>query len=124
MHPDDSLQHYGAAAAEATTALAELVRRTQEPVWRLCSVLGSAGEVEDLVQETYLRAFSSIGSYRGDAPVQLWLFTIARRVCADHVRRRQRQRRILDRVKQHTRDRFAPGPDVVDDLFDQPRRPP
>ena len=37
-------------------AVAELVRRTQPDVWRLCVALGSRGEEEDLVQETYLRA--------------------------------------------------------------------
>jgi RNA polymerase sigma-70 factor (ECF subfamily) len=30
--------------------------------------------------------------------VRLWLLSIARRACADHVRRRQRQRRLVDRL--------------------------
>lgn len=79
-------------------AVTELVRRTQPIVWRLCTALGSAGEVEDLVQETYLRALRGAPTYRGEAPVQTWLLGVARHVCADHVRRRQRQRRLLDRV--------------------------
>ena len=65
---------------------------------RLCAVLGSRGELDDLVQETYLRAFRSLDSYRGDAPVQAWILSIGRHVCADHVRRRSRQRRLLDRI--------------------------
>ena len=84
-------------------AVAELVRRTQASVWQLCSILGSPGEEEDLVQETYLRAFGALPSYAGDAPVLAWLLSIARRVCADHVRRRQRQRRVLDRVRRLVR---------------------
>lgn len=36
--------------------------------------------------------------YRGDAPVLAWLLAIARRTCADHVRRTQRNRRIVDRI--------------------------
>jgi RNA polymerase sigma-70 factor (ECF subfamily) len=80
-------------------AVAELVRRTQPDVWRLCTALGSPGEVEDLVQETYLRALGAIGRYRGDAPVRAWLLSIARNVCADHVRRRERQRRLLERMR-------------------------
>lgn len=78
-------------------ALGELVRRSQADVWRLCSMLGS-GDEEDLVQETYLRALRSLDRYRGDAPVLPWLLAIARNVCADQVRTRQRQRRILRRV--------------------------
>ena len=67
-------------------------------MWQVCAALGSDGEVEDLVQETYLRALRSLPRFRGDAPVRLWLLSIARRTCADHVRRRQRQRRLLDRL--------------------------
>ena len=81
-----------------TCAVAELVRQTQPAVWQVCASLGSAGEVEDLVQETYLRALRALPRYRGEAPVRVWLLSIARRMCADHVRRRQRQRRLLDRL--------------------------
>ncbi len=119
--PVDPLQLCAEAAVEGdAVALAELVRRTQPAVWRLCTVLGSAGEEEDLVQETYVRAFSSISRYRGDAPVQIWLLSIARRVCADHVRRRQRQRqrRLLDRITAHTHELIVPAHEVADDLLE------
>jgi RNA polymerase sigma-70 factor, ECF subfamily len=97
--PDDSLRRYAAAAAEGdNVAVAELIRQTETAVWQVCTVLGSAGETEDLVQERYLRALRALPRFRGDAPVRLWLLSIARRTCADHVRRRQRQRRLLDRL--------------------------
>ena len=97
--PDDPLRAYAAAAAEGdNVAVAELVRRTERAVWQLCAVLGSDGEIEDLVQETYLRALRALPRFRGEAPVRLWLLSIARRTCADHVRRRQRQRRLVDRL--------------------------
>jgi RNA polymerase sigma-70 factor, ECF subfamily len=97
---DDDLRPLFDAAREGDDhAVRELVRRTQPAVWRLCTSLGSPGEVDDLVQETYLRAFRSLGSYRGDAPVRAWLLSIGRHVCADHVRHRTRQRRLLDRIK-------------------------
>jgi len=91
-------------------AVRELVRRTQPAVWRLCTALGSPGEEDDLVQETYLRAFRSLPSYRGDAPVQAWLLSIGRHVCADHVRRRTRQRRLIDKI---TRTRTVEQPPVA-----------
>ena len=99
-------------------AVAELVRRTQPDVWRLCVALGSTGEEQDLVQETYLRALRSLGSYRGDAPVRAWLLSIARNVCADHVRRRERQRRLIDRVRPHPMDAVSPAHVAIDDLLD------
>lgn len=67
-------------------------------MWRLCALLGSSGNEEDLVQETYLRAMRSLATFRGDAPVQAWLLSIARNVCADDVRRRSRQRRLVQRL--------------------------
>ncbi len=90
-------------------AVRDLVQRTQPVVWRLCSALGSAGEEDDLVQETYLRALRSADRYRGEAPVQAWLLAIARNVCADHVRRRQRQRRLAERLT-----RLAPAATSTD----------
>lgn len=100
-------------------ALGELIRLTQPAVWGVCRALGSPGDEEDLVQETYLRATQALAGYRGEAPVRLWLVAIARRVCADHVRRRQRQRRLADRLRQHATERVVCGPSTVDDLVEQ-----
>jgi RNA polymerase sigma-70 factor (ECF subfamily) len=98
-------------------ALAELVRQTQPVVWQVCTALGSAGEVEDLVQETYLRAVRSLDSFRGDAPVRAWLLSIARRVCADHVRRRQRGRRLAERLALDVPDPSVQASEHLDDLL-------
>lgn len=118
MAGTEGLDALVAAAREGDdTAVAELVRRSQRAVWKLCNALGSRGEVDDLVQETYLRAFAAIGSFRGDAPFMAWLLTIARRVCADHVRRRQRERRIADAVRATTTSDRAPGPEHTEALL-------
>ncbi len=99
MPSHDPLAPLLAAALEGDdVAVAELVRATQPAVSSLCTMLGSAGEHDDLVQETYLRALRALPGYRSEAPVQVWLLSIARRVCADHVRRRQRQRRLAGRL--------------------------
>jgi RNA polymerase sigma-70 factor (ECF subfamily) len=116
---DDPLRPYVEAALEGDdAAVGELVRLTQPAVWQVCAALGSDGEVEDLVQETYLRALGALPRYRAEAPVRVWLLAIARRVCADHVRRRQRRRRVLDRVRRHATALDVPAPEVVDDLLD------
>jgi RNA polymerase sigma-70 factor, ECF subfamily len=99
-----------AAREGDNVAVRELVRRTQPSIWRLCNVLGSAGEEEDLVQETYLRAFRCLASFRGESPINAWLLSIARRVCADHVRNRVRQRRVLGVLSQATEDEWTPAP--------------
>ncbi|MGB8861627.1 MAG: sigma-70 family RNA polymerase sigma factor [Ilumatobacteraceae bacterium] len=120
MRSSDPLRSLFDAAREGDDrAVRELVTRTQPTVWRLCSVLGSLGEEEDLVQETYLRALRSAGSYRGEAPVQSWLLSIARHVCADHVRRRTRQRRLIERISRNTVSDAAPASESVDHLMTQ-----
>jgi RNA polymerase sigma-70 factor (ECF subfamily) len=114
----DPLRAYVDAALEGDdVAVAELVRRTQPAVWQVCLALGTPGEVEDLVQDTYLRALGGLARYRGEAPVQVWLLSIARRVCADHVRRRQRRRRLVQQIRRHTTEPCVAPAEVVDDLL-------
>jgi RNA polymerase sigma-70 factor (ECF subfamily) len=117
---DADLRRLAEAAAHGDdVALGELVRRTQPLVWRTCTLLGSAGEEEDLVQETYLRAMRSLRTYRGEAPVRGWLVAVARNVCADHVRRRMRRARLLRRLQADARDEATPArdPGDLDDML-------
>ncbi len=89
----DSLAGVAAAAGRGNQqAFAELVARTQAPVWRLCAYLVDRAAADDLTQETYLRAFRALPSFRGDAQVSTWLLTIARRTCAAELDRRTRVR--------------------------------
>ena len=107
----DDLRHLVDAAREGDdVAVRQLVRCTQPIIWRLCSALGSEGEADDLVQDTYLRALRSLSSYRGDGPVIAWLSSIARRVCADHVRGRVRQRRLIDALTRGADERWVVPP--------------
>ncbi len=116
--PSDPLAALLEAALDGDDrAVGELVALTQPAVWRLCELLGSAGEVEDVVQDVYLRALGSLPTYRGDAPVLPWLLAIARNVCADHVRRRQRQRRLLARMRATAVEAALTVPVPVDDLL-------
>jgi RNA polymerase sigma-70 factor (ECF subfamily) len=121
MAERDDLDLLAEAAAQGdNAAVAELVRRTQAGVWRVCSVLGSRGEVEDLVQETYLRALPSLPGFRGDAPVEAWLIAVARNVCADHVRLRSRRSRLVDRLRlEPVAVHVTEAQGGVDDLLNQ-----
>ncbi len=47
---------------------------------------------EDLMQETFIRAYEARHSYREDANVLTWLRTIARNIAYDHFKRRKRIR--------------------------------
>jgi RNA polymerase sigma-70 factor, ECF subfamily len=83
-----------AAATGDRVAVASFVRRTQADVWRFCAHLVDPQAADDLTQEVYARALTSIPRFRGDASAKSWLFAVARRVAADEIRARQRHRRL------------------------------
>lgn len=74
------------------SALHAVVQRTQADVWRFCAHLVDRASADDLTQETYVRAAGSVHRFRADASARTWLLAIARHVCADEIRRRQRRR--------------------------------
>ncbi|MBI5773867.1 MAG: sigma-70 family RNA polymerase sigma factor [Verrucomicrobia bacterium] len=49
-------------------------------------------EVEDIVQEVFIKAFQKLGSFRGEAPFEHWLMRLAVRTCYDFLREHQRNR--------------------------------
>jgi RNA polymerase sigma-70 factor, ECF subfamily len=56
---------------------------------------GSLHEAEDLVQETYLRAWRAFESFEGRGSLKSWLYQIATRVCLDAITQRKKVRRLL-----------------------------
>lgn len=55
-----------------------LVRQHQEPVFRLAYlILGDSTDAEDVAQETFVRAYLSLGRFDADRPLRPWLLSIA-----------------------------------------------
>jgi RNA polymerase sigma-70 factor, ECF subfamily len=78
-----------------------LVERHAASLARFASSMGARGDVEEVVQDTFVRAFASIDSFRGDSSLRTWLFTIARRLLLD---RRRADRRRGEQVEVHEND--------------------
>lgn len=76
-----------------------LLKRHEGPLFRfVMRFVGSRPLAEDLVQETFVRVCKSAASYTTRARFTTWLYTIARNLCIDHLRRsRGRSEVSLDR---------------------------
>lgn len=83
------IERWKAGDSRAATML---VSRHADALARFAASSGERGEIEELVQDTFVRAFSSIDSFRGESSLRTWLFTIERRLMLDRRRSERRQR--------------------------------
>jgi len=73
-----------------TSAYNGLVQRYQRQVYNLAyRMVGSAEDAGDIVQETFLRAYGALTSFRQDASFLTWLYKITSNLCIDHLRARR-----------------------------------
>lgn len=79
-------------------------------------------EVEDIVQEIWIKAFQKLGSFRGDAPFEHWLMRMAVRTCYDFLRAHQRNRESafseISDPEDDWLDRFAAAPESASENAD------
>ncbi len=69
-----------------------IVDAYQRPIYNLCyRMLGNSAEAEDAAQETFLRAYTKIDTYRDSRKFSSWIFSIASHYCIDRLRRRRYQ---------------------------------
>ena len=74
-------------------------------------------EVEDIVQEVWLKAFEKLKSFRGEAPFEHWLMRLTVRTCYDFLRGHQRNRELafsdLSEPENDWLERFVAQPESV-----------
>ena len=101
MLPVMSDRELVAAAQEGSPdAFDELVRRHRSSIVRFAGRLTrSADQAEDVAQETFIRAFRNLASYRPTGSIVSWLFAIARNVALDELRRLERHERKISQVQ-------------------------
>jgi RNA polymerase sigma-70 factor, ECF subfamily len=79
-------------------------------------MLGSVHQAEDVVQETYIRAWSSFGSFEGRGSFRAWLYQIATNACLNALASRKNGRRWLPEQRAPATAEMpngTPAPEVV-----------
>jgi RNA polymerase sigma-70 factor (ECF subfamily) len=83
-------------------------------------------EVEDIVQEVFIKAFQKIDTFRGEAPFEHWLMRLAVRTCYDFLRGHQRNRETpfteLTEPENDWLDRFVVQPESASEEADAARQ--
>ena len=78
-------------------AFETLVREHQTRVYNLAlRMCGNPEDALDISQETFLKAWRTLGKFRGDCSLGTWLYRIASNLCIDQLRKNKR--RQLDKI--------------------------
>ncbi len=75
---------------------------------------GLPEEADDIAQETFVKLFDNIGSFRGGAKFESWLYRMVVNTCFDHKRRSRRILPLLDGLIGSLR---APGRSALDEVM-------
>ncbi len=93
-------------------AATALVARHAPSLARFVGSLGVMSAPEEIVQDTFVRAFGSLDSFRGESSLRSWLFTIARRLVLDQRRANRRDRNHV--AIEDAQDQLVSADDVLD----------
>jgi len=105
-------------AGDDTAAFAALIRRHQTALVNFFRRLGAHNEAEDVAQETFLRVWRYRTRYRPTAKFTTFLFTLARHAWADHLRRAQKQERVVEHVGAEAEPHDATAQDAARQRLD------
>jgi RNA polymerase sigma-70 factor (ECF subfamily) len=96
-------------------AATTLVERHGAAIARFVASIGARADVDEIVQDTFVRAFGSIDGFRGDSSLRTWLFTIARRLVLDRRRAIRRRGEEVEVQEGHVATEFDALDGVVAD---------
>ena len=74
-----------------STAFQELYNTHKKALIRACwYFLGNDAEVEDMVQETFIKALKNLGKFRFECSLATWLNHVAVNLCRDHLEKKKK----------------------------------
>ena len=92
MTREEESARIAAVLAGDTEAFSPLVEEHQDRVYRLAlRLLGNEADAADAAQDAFIKAFTSLHSFRGDSRFGVWLYRLTNNICSGYLRRRKRQ---------------------------------
>lgn len=126
MEPSDS-ELIAAVLKGDAASFEPLVRKYQARIFATARRYARReSEVEDIVQEVFLKSFHKLPSFRGEAPFEHWLMRLTVRTCYDFLRVHQRNRETaftdISEPEQDWLERFNANPTESNDHADAARQ--
>lgn len=106
--PDRELTRL-AQAGDARAFEALVVKYQRRIARHVARFVKSADDVEDVVQEAFVRAYRGLASFRGDSQFYSWLYRIASNAALNHLRRAPSEVLLGDDAPEERAAEFAPG---------------
>ena len=121
MHADTALVQR--AQANDRAAFNEIVHRYKNKVYNyIFRMVHSAVDAEDLTQETFVRAYTSIRSFQSRASLNTWLYRIATNQCIDYSRKVKRIQANTTSLYEDTNDEGEERQRDLPDLTFDPQK--
>lgn len=93
--PDAELIGRLRTPTQARAAFGEVIERYSEPLYRLIRrMVQTHADTDDLLQNTFMKAWQSIEAFRGQAKLSTWLHKIAINECLTHLERERKRRHM------------------------------
>ncbi|MDH5246751.1 MAG: sigma-70 family RNA polymerase sigma factor [Betaproteobacteria bacterium] len=104
-----------AQAGDAKAFEALVVKYQRRIARHVARYLKAAGDVEDVVQETFIRAYRGLASFRGDSAFYSWLYRIATNAALSHLQREPGDVLLGDDAPEERAESFEPGVSDAED---------
>ena len=97
-------------------AFEQLIGPLEQLVWRICwHYTGNREAAEDCGQETMIRIWRNLESYRGDCALESWIYRIAANCCMDYLRKKKRDQSVsMEPLQEQGFDPADPSPGTED----------
>ena len=98
-----------AQAGDAKAFEALVVKYQRRIARQVARYVRHSGDVEDVVQDVFIRAYRGLGSFRGDSAFFSWLYRIATNASLSHIKRETSDVLLGDDAPEERADAFEPG---------------